>query len=241
MSEQSDKLLARQLECLMSERSGTSPMGTLRLRIRVGICDDHAIVRAGFRRLLADQSDMEVTAEAAGGREALDVARRELCDVLLLDISMPGQNGVDTLRAIKLGQPELPVLILSGFPEEHYALSMLKLGANGYLRKDCEPEEMIRAIRVVANGRRYVSETVGELLAGGLGRKDDQPAHTQLSDRELQVFIRLAKGESVTEIANELSLSIKTVSTYRSRILEKLGLGSNSELTYYAMKNGLIE
>lgn len=214
---------------------------SLRLKIRVGICDDHAIVRAGFRQFLSDQSDIEVSAEAASGREALDMARREACDVLLLDISMPGQNGVDTLRAIKLGQPELPVLILSSFPEEHYALNMLKLGANGYLRKDCEPDELVKAIRLVANGRRYVNQAVGDLLAGGLGRKDDAPAHTQLSDRELQVFLRLAHGESVTEIANTLHLSIKTVSTYRSRILEKLNLGSNSDLTYYAMKNGLIE
>lgn len=213
----------------------------LRLRIRVGICDDHPIVRAGFRRFLSDQSDIEVTAEAASGREALDMARQELCDVLLLDIAMPGQNGVDTLRAIKNGQPGLPVLILSSFPEEHYALNMLKLGANGYLRKDCEPDELVRAIRLVANGRRYVNAAVGDLLAGGLGRKDDAPAHTHLSDRELQVFLRLARGESVTDIANVLHLSIKTVSTYRSRILEKLDLGSNSELTYYAMKNGLID
>ena len=213
----------------------------VRLKIRVGICDDHAIVRAGFRQFLADQSDIEVTAEAASGREALDMARREQCDVLLLDISMPGQNGVDTLRAIRLGQPALPVLILSSFPEEHYALNMLKLGANGYLRKDCEPHELVRAIRLVSSGRRYVSEAVGELLAGGLGRRDDAPAHSQLSDRELQVFLRLAGGESVTAIAATLSLSIKTVSTYRSRILDKLGLGSNSELTYYAMKNGLLQ
>ena len=211
------------------------------MKIRVAICDDHAIVRAGFRQFIADQSDMDVVAEAETGREALEIARKELCDVMLLDISMPGHNGVDTLRSIKIGQPELPVLILSGFPEEHYALNMLKLGANGYVKKDCDPADLIRAIRTVAQGRRYVSAAVGELLAGGVGKPADAPPHGQLSDRELQVFLRLAKGETVSDIAAMLNLSIKTVSTYRTRVLEKLNVATNSDLTYYAMKNGLIE
>ncbi|WP_085317874.1 response regulator [Derxia lacustris] len=211
------------------------------IRIRVAICDDHAIVRAGFRQFIADQADMEVTAEAETGRAALDIARSGRCDVLLLDISMPGQNGVDTLRAIKAGQPELPVLILSGYPEENYALSLMKMGASGYLRKDVDPDEVLRAIRLVAQGRRYVSQAVGEMLAAGIDDPDAAPPHTRLSDREQQVFLRLARGETVTGIAEALNLSVKTVSTYRARLFEKLSLQSNSELTYYAMKQGLIE
>jgi two-component system invasion response regulator UvrY len=210
-------------------------------KLKVVICDDHPIVRAGFRQFLAGQPDMESVEEAESGRDALDMVRNDACDVLLLDISMPGQNGVDVLRAIRLRKPELPVLMLSSFPEQHYALQMLKLGASGYLPKDCEPADLLRAIRSVAQGRRFVSESVGDLLANGLGAKGDEPPHAQLSDRELQVFLRLAKGESVTAIANVLNLSFKTISTYRSRVLEKLNLRSNSDVTYYAMKNGLIQ
>jgi DNA-binding NarL/FixJ family response regulator len=210
-------------------------------KLKVVICDDHPIVRAGFRQFLAGQPDMESVEEAGSGREALDLVRNDACDVMLLDISMPGQNGVDVLRAIRLRKPELPVLMLSSFPEQHYALQMLKLGASGYLPKDCEPADLLRAIRSVAQGRRFVTEAVGDLLANGLGAHGDEPPHTQLSDRELQVFLRLAKGESVTAIANVLNLSFKTISTYRSRVLEKLNLRSNSDVTYYAMKNGLIQ
>jgi DNA-binding NarL/FixJ family response regulator len=210
-------------------------------KLKVVICDDHPIVRAGFRQFLSGQPDMESVEEAGSGREALDMVRNDACDVLLLDISMPGQNGVDVLRAIRLRKPELPVLMLSSFPEQHYALQMLKLGASGYLPKDCEPADLLRAIRSVAQGRRFVSESVGDMLANGLGGNSDEPPHAQLSDRELQVFLRLAKGESVTAIANVLNLSFKTISTYRSRVLEKLNLRSNSDVTYYAMKNGLIE
>jgi DNA-binding NarL/FixJ family response regulator len=210
-------------------------------KLRVVICDDHPIVRAGFKQFLSGQPDMESVEEAPSGRDALELVRREACDVLLLDISMPGQNGVDVLRAIRLRKPDLPVLMLSSFPEQHYALQMLKLGASGYLPKDCEPADLLRAIRSVAQGRRFVTESVGDLLANGLSTNGDEPPHAQLSDRELQVFLRLAKGESVTAIANVLNLSFKTISTYRSRVLEKLNLRSNSDVTYYAMKNGLIQ
>jgi len=198
-------------------------------------------VRAGFRQFIAEESDMEVVAEADSGRQALDIARKKLCDVILLDISMPGQNGVDTLRAIKEGQPEMPILILSGYPEHQYALSMFKIGANGYLRKDCEPAELIKAIRTVASGRKYISPAVGEILAETIDAPNDAPIHTQLSDREFQVFNRLAKGESVSSIAEALFLSVKTVSTYRTRVLEKMRLQSNSDLTYYALKSGLLD
>ena len=209
--------------------------------IRVAICDDHLIVRAGFKQILSDVSDIEVVAEATTGREAFDIARQNMCDVLLLDISMPDQNGVDTLRAIRQGQPELPILILSGYPAQQYALNMFKIGANGYLNKECDPDELIKAIRTVSQGRRYVSQSVGELLAQGFDRDVVAAAHTELSDREFQVFLRLAKGETVSDIATGLSLSVKTISTYRTRVMEKMGLQSNSDLTYYALKNNLLE
>jgi DNA-binding NarL/FixJ family response regulator len=209
--------------------------------IRVAICDDHQIVRAGFRQIFSEVGDIEVAAEATSGREALDIARKEICDVMLLDISMPDQSGIDTLRTIKQGQPELPVLILSGYPAQQYAVNLLKMGANGYLNKECEAEELVKAIRTVATGRRYVSAAVGEILAQGFDHDAVTALHTELSDREFQVFLRLAKGESVSDIAVKLSLSVKTISTYRTRVMEKMGLQSNSDLTYYALKNNLLE
>ncbi|MGB7479602.1 MAG: response regulator transcription factor [Burkholderiaceae bacterium] len=209
--------------------------------IRVAICDDHQIVRAGFKQLLSGVADITVAAEAANGREALEIARGGGCDVLMLDIGMPGQNGVDILRTIKRGQPELPVLILSGYPAQQYAVNLLKSGANGYLNKECDPEELIRAIRTVATGRRYVSPEVGEILAQGFDQDAVGAPHAELSDREFQIFLHLAKGETVSAIAEELSLSVKTISTYRTRVLEKMGLNSNSDLTYYAIKNNLLE
>lgn len=209
--------------------------------IRVAICDDHQIVRAGFKQIFSAVDDITVVAEASNGREALDLARQQLCDVLMLDIAMPDQNGIDTLRTIKQGQPGLPILILSSYPAQQYALNLFRMGANGYLNKECDAEELIRAVRTVSEGRRYVSQAVGELLAQGFDRDVTSALHTELSDREFQVFLRLAKGDSVSAIAMALSLSAKTVSTYRARIMEKMRLESNSDLTYYAMKNGLLE
>jgi DNA-binding NarL/FixJ family response regulator len=160
---------------------------------------------------------------------------------MVLDISMPEQNGVDTLAAIKLRAPELPVLILSGFPEAHYATTLLRQGASGYLNKDCDPEEIVKAIRTVFRGRKYISVGMAERLAEGLVAGGDKPLHEQLSERELQVFLRLAQGQTIGHLADDLSLSVKTVSTYRSRVMDKMGLESNSDLTYYALKNGLIQ
>ena len=209
--------------------------------IRIAIVDDHAIVRAGLRQFFADQPDFAVVAEAANGRDALDIVRAGEIDVMVLDISMPEQNGVDTLAAIKLRAPELPVLILSGFPEAHYATTLLRQGASGYLNKDCDPEEIVKAIRTVFRGRKYVSAGLAERLAEGLVAGGDKPLHEQLSERELQVFLRLAQGQTIGHLADDLSLSVKTVSTYRSRVMDKMGLESNSDLTYYALKNGLIQ
>jgi len=208
--------------------------------IRVAIVDDHAIVRSGLRQFLSDHVDLRVTGEAADGREALELVRGGDLDVLLMDLSMPDQSGVDALAAIKARRPDLPVLILSGFPEAHYATTLLRQGASGYLNKGCDPDEIVKAIRTVALGRRYITAQVAEMLADGAAG-GSRPAHDQLSERELQVFLRLAKGETVGQIAEGMFLSVKTVSTYRARTLEKLGLGTNSDLTYYALKNGLIQ
>jgi len=210
--------------------------------IKIGIVDDHAIVRAGLRQYLSEQVDLRVVGEASNGIEALELARGGEVDVLVMDVSMPDQSGVDALAAIHARMPELPVLILSGFPEAHYATALLRQGASGYLNKECDPEEIVKAIRTVARGRRYITAQVAELLADGVaGGRADRPLHEALSERELQVFLRLAKGEAVGHIAESMFLSVKTISTYRTRVLEKLQLASNSDLTYYALKNGLIQ
>ncbi len=198
------------------------------------------MVRAGLRQFFSDQIDFSVVAEAANGRDAIDIVRQGEVDVILLDISMPDFSGVDALAAIKARAPDLPVLILSSFPEEHYATTLLRQGASGYLSKDCDPEEIIKAIRTVVRGRKYITAGVAERLAEGLGGSD-KPPHEELSERELQVFLRLAKGEAIGHMALNMSLSVKTVSTYRTRVMEKMRLESNSDLTYYALKNGLIQ
>ena len=223
----------------MGSTRRTAPQG--HNTIRIGIADDHAIVRDGLRRFLSEHVDLRVTGEASNGREALELARGGDLDVLLMDIAMPDQSGVDALAAIKARFPELPVLVLSGFPESHYATTLLRQGASGYLNKECDPEEIATAIHTVYRGRNYISPAVAELLADGLGGETEKPAHEQLSQRELQVFLRLAKGETIGNMAVAMFLSVKTVSTYRTRVLEKLKLASNSDLTYYALKNGLIQ
>jgi DNA-binding NarL/FixJ family response regulator len=205
--------------------------------IRVGIVDDHVIVRTGLRQFLSEQVDLRVTGEAANGREALDLVRKGEVDVLVMDLSMPDQSGVDALAAIKAREPDLPVLILSGFPETHYATTLLRQGASGYLN----PEDIVTAIRTVYRGRKYITAAVAELLADGLGGNPDKLPHEQLSEREFQVFLRLAKGETIGHMADSMALSVKTVSTYRTRVMEKMKLSSNSDLTYYALKNGLIQ
>ena len=208
--------------------------------LRIAIVDDHQIVRAGFREMLADELDFEFAFEAATGEEALAGLRAHDTDVLLLDLSLPGQSGVDVLRAARQRHDRLRILVLSGFPEERYALSMIRNGADGYLCKDCTREELVGAIRTVAQGRRYVSARTAELLAEELGGGGSAAPHEKLSDRELQVFLRLARGESVSDIGGALHLSVKTISTYRSRLLEKLGVASNAELATYALRHGLI-
>lgn len=209
--------------------------------IQVGIVDDHAIVRSGLRQYLSEHVDVRVVGEAANGREAIDLVRNTAVDVLIMDLSMPGQSGLDALAMLRAKSPDTGILILSGYPAEHYALNLIRQGASGYLNKECEPSEILEAIRTIALGRRYITPVVAELLAQQLYRKDDAPVHEQLSEREFQVFLKLAKGATASEIAEILSLSVKTVSTYRTRLMEKMALSSNSDLTYYALKNGLID
>lgn len=209
--------------------------------IRIAIVDDHALVRSGLKQFLGEHVDFRVVAECASAREVMDVVRQEAADVILLDISMPDQSGVDALQAIKARSPDLAVLILSSFPAEHYATTLLRKGALGYLTKDCDPDEIAKAIRTVALGRRYISAAVAERLAADLAEPGNKLPHEQLSEREFQVFLRLAKGETIGHMADSMALSVKTVSTYRTRVMEKMSLASNSDLTYYALKNGLIQ
>ncbi len=209
-------------------------------RRRVFVADDHALFRAGVKALLAEEHDLEVAGEAASAKETLQRVRGEPWDVLLLDISLPDGSGIDLLRQIRAHCPELPILILSMHPEEQYAVNLLRAGANGYVTKDAVPQQVVQAIRTLLNGRKYISPTVAQILAEDIGG-DARPRHETLSEREFQVFCKLAAGRSVGEIATELFLSNKTVSTYRSRILEKMNAKSNADITYYAIKNGLIE
>ena len=209
--------------------------------VKVAIVDDHAIVRAGLKQFLSEMVDLRVVGEAASGREAIDLVRNTVIDVLIMDLSMPGQSGIDALAMIRAKAPDIGILILSGYPEEQYAVNLIRQGASGYLNKECEPMEIVNAIRTIALGRRYISPSVAELIAQQLNRKEGAAAHELLSEREFQVFLKLAKGETAGEIAQALSLSVKTVSTYRTRLMEKMGLQSNSDLTYYALKNKLID
>jgi DNA-binding NarL/FixJ family response regulator len=209
--------------------------------IRVGIVDDHAIVRSGLRQYFSEQVDLRVAGEAASGREAIDLVRTTELDVLVMDLSMPGQSGLDALAMIRAKAPDVGILILSGYPEEHYALNLIRQGASGYLNKECDPAEIVEAVRAISMGRRYITPGVADLLARQLDRKDGALPHEQLSEREFQVFLRLARGQTAGDIAEALSLSVKTVSTYRTRLMEKMALSSNSDLTYYALKNGLID
>lgn len=209
--------------------------------IRILIADDHEIVRAGFAQFIEDQDDMEIAAEASTGDEVIALIRKETFDVVLLDISMPHKNGIDCLRVVRQIDETLPVLVLSGFPEEHYAVNMLRSGANGYIAKNAPPEELLKAIRVVARGKRYLSETAAELVSAELAHPTERKLHEMLSAREFQIFRKLAAGQSPTAIGDELHLSVKTVSTYRARVLEKMGLKTNADLTYYAIKHALVD
>jgi two-component system, NarL family, invasion response regulator UvrY len=209
--------------------------------MRILIVDDHAVVREGVKRILDDMEDAVLVGEASNGRELLVKATPKSWDVVLLDISMPGRNGLDVLRQLKSLQPTLPVLVFSVHPERQYAVRALKAGAAGYLTKDSIPEELVTAVRKVVARRRYVSAALAEYLALEVARDPETPPHTMLSDRELQVLCMLGSGKTVTSIAAELSLSVKTISTYRRRILGKMHLKTNAELIRYAIHHDLTD
>jgi DNA-binding NarL/FixJ family response regulator len=204
------------------------------------IADDHALVRAGLRQLLKDCPGISDIGEAATGQQTLDRLREAPRDLLILDIGMPDRSGLDILKHVRSGFPDTRVLVLSGLPERQYAINVLKAGANGYLGKECAPEELVSAVHAVLAGRRYVSQTLADILVSELNGDGDQPLHAQLSEREFQIFCKLASGSAVSEIARELSLSVKTVSTYRSRVLEKMNFRSNADMTSYAVRNNII-
>jgi DNA-binding NarL/FixJ family response regulator len=209
--------------------------------IKVLIADDHPIVRQGLRQILSETADMEVAGEAVNSQEALDQVRVGGWDVLVLDVTMPGRSGFDILKELKYEQPDLPVLVLSIHAEEQLAVRVLKAGASGYVTKENAPNELVKAIRKVVSGGRYISPGLAESLAFGLDTASNRPRHETLSDREFQVMQLMASGKTLTEIAEDLSLSAKTVSTYRTRLLEKLDLKGNAELIRYAIEHGLIE
>jgi DNA-binding NarL/FixJ family response regulator len=209
--------------------------------IRVLIVDDHAIVRQGLRRILDEAHGIKVEGEAANGVEALKWLRTEKCDVVLLDISMPEKNGIDTLRQILDGNRDANILILSMYPEDQYAVRLMKAGASGYLTKETAPEQLVEAIRRVIAGKKHISPSLAELLLQECGANSGKQPHEILSNREYQVLRMIGSGRKVSEIAEDLSLSVKTVSTYRAHILEKMKLKNNAELTYYVMHNNLKE
>jgi len=208
--------------------------------IRILIADDHAIVRRGLKQIVSEQADMIVASEAENAREALDLVRTQEWDVVVLDINMPGRNGLEVLKELKRENPKLPVLILSIHPEDQYGVRVLKAGASGYLTKDSAPDELVQAIRKVHRGGKYISASLAETLVYELVAQSDRPRHETLSDREYQVMTMIASGKTVGEIGEELSLSVKTISTYRTRVLGKMNMRTNAELTQYAIQNQLL-
>lgn len=205
------------------------------------IADDHPVVRAGMRQIISADATIDVVAETGSGEGVLEAVAKSRFDVLLLDISMPGPCGVDLLERLKRARCSAAILFMSIYPEDQFAVRLLKAGASGYLSKESAPEQLIAAIRKVADGCRYINPALAEVLADTLTSREVRPAHESLSNREYQIFCLLASGSGVSETAIALSLSAKTVSTYRSRILEKMNMKKNSELIYYAIKNGLID
>jgi DNA-binding NarL/FixJ family response regulator len=209
-------------------------------KIRILIADDHPIVREGYKKILMSQPDMDVTGEAGNGQEVLDLIQKKDFDLILLDISMPGRSGLEILKELKGQKPHLPVMILSIYPEEQYAVRAFRDGASGYLTKASTPKELISAIRKVSQGGRYVTEALAEKLTYFLHGDVEKAPHEKLSDREYQVMLLIASGKTVTQIAEELCLSVKTISTYRRHILEKMQFTTNAEITMYAIQNKLL-
>ncbi len=205
------------------------------------IADDHAIVRRGLKQILDEEPGLAEVSEAQNGQEVLEMTRFQSWNLVILDINLPDRNGLDILNELHYSFPSLPILILSMYPEDQYALRVLKAGASGYLTKQSAPEELIKAIKKIRGGGKYFSETVLDMLISSMDRKQAKPIQEILSDREYQVMVLIASGQTLTEIGEKLALSVKTISTYRKRILDKLNMKNNAELTYFALRNGLVE
>jgi len=208
--------------------------------IRVILCDDHAMIRRGIRDTLTEAVDIQVTAEAGSYAEVRDAIRTHLCDVLVLDINLPGRGGLEVLASLREADSPIKVLMVSMYPEDQYAIRCLKAGAQGYLNKSGDPADLVVAVRTVAQGRKYVTQNVAQMLVDNLSTPENTSLHASLSERELQTLLKIASGKKLSDIAHELMLSPKTVSVYRARVLEKLKLANNSELTVYAIRNGLV-
>ena len=208
--------------------------------IKVILCDDHALMRRGIRDTLSDAQDIEVVGEAGDYGELRALMRQQSCDVLVLDINMPGRSGLDVLHVLKAEGSPIKVLIVSMYPEDQYAIRALRAGAFGYVNKGGDPQLIVQAVRTVSQGRKYVTPEIAQMLVESLTTPVAENAHEKLSDRELQTLVMIASGKRLSDIAEELMLSPKTVSVYRARVLEKLGLANNSELTVYAIRNGLV-
>lgn len=208
--------------------------------IRVILCDDHAMIRRGIRDTLSEATDIQVVAEAGSYVEVRDALRHHACEVLVLDINLPGRDGLDVLASLREADSPVKVLMVSMFPEDQYALRCLKAGAQGYLNKAGDPTELVAAVRTVAQGRKYVTPEVAQMLVENLNSPKNTSLHASLSERELQTLLKIASGKRLSDIAEELMLSPKTVSVYRARVLEKLKLSNNAELTVYAIRNNLV-
>lgn len=210
-------------------------------RVRVMVADDHELVRSGMRQMIERQPDMELAGECRTGREVLANLREHPCDVVLLDLALPDMSGLDVLKHVKAQYENVTVLVVSGYPESQFGLNVLRAGAAGFVSKGAEEAELLRAVRTVARGHRYVGAELADQLVSGVQGDPSEPRHSVLSEREFQIFCRLAAGTTVSEIARTLCLSVKTISTYRSRILDKMAMKSNADMTYYAIKNGLMQ
>lgn len=207
---------------------------------RVLVADDHAVVRRGLGQIIAETMDLEVGAEASNGAEVLTLIQDDEFDAVVLDINMPGMDGLDTLKQLRAVRPEMPVLVLSMHSEEEYAIRVLKAGASGYMNKESAADDLVSALRKISRGGKYMSSEVAECLLAHVNAGGEGPLHANLSDREFQVLCLIASGKTVSEIGEQLSLSVKTISTYRSRILDKMHMKNNAELTHYAIKNELV-
>ena len=210
------------------------------MSIRVILCDDHALIRRGIRDTLSDAPDIEVVGEAGDYGELRSLMRAQACDVLVLDINLPGRSGLDVLHVLKEEGATVRVLVVSMYPEDQYAIRALRAGAYGYVNKGGDTQQIVEAVRMVAQGRKYITPEIAQMLAESLTQPQVEVAHEKLSDRELQTLVLIASGKRLSDIASELTLSPKTVSVYRARVLEKLALTNNSELTVYAIRNGLV-